>query len=847
MVKNRILPNSSVVVLVVVLVGCCLLDASASSSDSSSSSLFEPLQEFHLWTPEELNVTLPAAATTTNTTNNTDTNWGYNPWMEQYSYRGADPTGPYFLLLASACIPEEEGGSRTMGDMAVGFWKTCTELDMNCQCRPIVKYNKWNVDVTLPNREEVGYGIYQGMHHCSWETRRALDEHRRGLIKLAGISTRCGMQDPLIYEEARQLGVTVFVNGMNPPVPGQEEYGWPEPDGFIGVDEELYGRTMAKSLKQLVPQGGTYGFVMQWTGDSNNRRRNGFNREMMPKLRDDDDDDPPVWMEVETYPYEHPYNNSVPCNHLTCQMEGLVQNRTVNALIFLFESPIRNPLYKEWVDNNRWRNLTLLSEGSTTTGSALEFLNTGYLDGMYSILYYEYGVLSARRLYETYTKVENGQVTLPLEANFFESRTLAYSVIPTDLDKSHPIQLDQNLLGNLSYVGFGCFGIVLVSALGCAVWTFINRSAVVVRSAQPFFLFIVAAGVIIFCSTVIPLSLDDGGDPDAMSESFAVGICMSQPWLAFIGFSIIFAALFSKTWRVNKLFDSKTVFSRTEVSRTDVLAPFAVIFTCNVIVLICWTVIDPLTYQRLVGDGTDLWNREFESYGACRSNKALAFLIPLAVINFMVLGIACWQAFEARNTHTAFSETRYIALSVICLFQAFLIGFPVLVIVEDEPRAFYLVLTLLMFALSEGILLLIFLPKMFFAYKCSKMTPREQKQMISDAIHESAARSSNVFQSPDGKSSDRVSGLGGSGIGGSRISGVEASAGQPIEHSASVSFHLDDSLTPASQKRRQAAGAGTGLEIDNREDSAASSHTPEPPKTEDSAPASTELRKTDAS
>ena len=192
---------------------------------------------------------------------------------------------------------------------------------------------------------------------------------------------------------------------------------------------------------------------------------------------------------------------------------------------------------------------------------------------------------------------------------------------------------------------------------------------------------------------------------ERMSDAFAVGVCMSQPWLAFVGFSVIFSALFSKTWRVNKLFHTQKHHSRVLVSRSDVLGPFAFICTCNVIVLTLWTVLDPLTYTRLVGDGTDLWNREIESYGACRSEQVIAYLIPLAIINFMVLGIACWQAFEARNIQSAFSEAKYIALSVASLFQAFLTGFPLLAIVKNEPRAFYLVLALMILVLSEGILL----------------------------------------------------------------------------------------------------------------------------------------------
>lgn len=77
------------------------------------------------------------------------------------------------------------------------------------------------------------------------------------------------------------------------------------------------------------------------------------------------------------------------------------------------------------------------------------------------------------------------------------------------------------------------------------------------------------------------------------------------------------------------------------------------------------------------------------------------------------------------------------------LFQAFLTGFPIVVVVKDDPRAYYLVLTLMIFVLCEGILLLIFLPKILLARRFSKMSEADQKKEISDQI----ALSSN-FRTP---------------------------------------------------------------------------------------------------
>lgn len=66
------------------------------------------------------------------------------------------------------------------------------------------------------------------MHHCSWEIRRILDEHRRGLIKLGGISAKCDLRHPEIYDEARELRVPVFLMEKNAPKLGDEDYGKPE-------------------------------------------------------------------------------------------------------------------------------------------------------------------------------------------------------------------------------------------------------------------------------------------------------------------------------------------------------------------------------------------------------------------------------------------------------------------------------------------------------------------------------------------------------------------------------------------------------------------------------------------
>jgi len=320
------------------------------------------------------------------------------------------------------------------------------------------------------------------------------------------------------------------------------------------------------------------------------------------------------------------------------------------------------------------------------------------------------------------------------EESVIPTNLVSYNLIPIDLPQ---VQVNQNLTGNLRIAGFVCFSLIALYAIICALWTIFCRRTVIVKAAQPLFLVMVALGVLVMSSSLIPLSFDDDGNPDAFSETFKVGICMSIPWLGFIGFTITFSALFAKTWRINKLFLASQRYTRIELSLREVLPHFTVLLALNFIVLICWTVIDPLTYVREFERGTDYWNREFESNGYCRSDNSVAYLVPLGVINFAVLVFACVQAYQGRYIKSDFSESSYIGLAVFSMAQAFLTGIPLVVVVRDVPQAFYLVLTFLIFILCMTILSLIFIPKFLNYRVASRLSEADQMKQIRSSIRRS--------------------------------------------------------------------------------------------------------------
>ena len=167
-----------------------------------------------------------------------------------------------------------------------------------------------------------------------------------------------------------------------------------------------------------------------------------------------------------------------------------------------------------------------------------------------------------------------------------------------------------------------------------------------------------------------PLSIDD----EIASVQGCSIACMAAPWFLGIGFSCSFSALFSKTLRVNKLFGAANSFQRIIVTVKDVMKPFIVLLSLNVILLSIWTANNPMVWTRTQTTLTS-------SYGSCKlRNSRGAGLMPVilfGLLNVITLIAANVQAFRARQISDEFSESKYIAIALASILQAIIIGGPV--------------------------------------------------------------------------------------------------------------------------------------------------------------------------
>ena len=216
-------------------------------------------------------------------------------------------------------------------------------------------------------------------------------------------------------------------------------------------------------------------------------------------------------------------------------------------------------------------------------------------------------------------------------------------------------------------------------------------------------------GTVIMASSIIPLSLQEPVAQEGLDIA-----CMAMPWLYTIGFSTAFSALFSKTWRINKVVRNSVELQRVRVQARDVIWPFVLLTTTNMIILTTWTAIAPLQWTRSFLPTIDQYGRGLETYGTCSfaSEKSRVFLLLLATINGMVVVFANYQSFIGRNNPSDFNESKYVALSMASLLECFLIGGPLLVILGENPEADFCIKAILIFVSCCSMLLPIFIPKL---------------------------------------------------------------------------------------------------------------------------------------
>jgi len=267
-------------------------------------------------------------------------------------------------------------------------------------------------------------------------------------------------------------------------------------------------------------------------------------------------------------------------------------------------------------------------------------------------------------------------------------------------------EVEYGVTAPVQVVCFTLAAIAISMSIAMAAYVYAKRAHEIIAASQPPFLYMLCVGTLVMSSAIIPVAIDDSiATPAGCSVA-----CMAKIWLASIGFTITFSALFSKTLRINKLLRKARGCQRVTITPGDVIKPFLILLFINVMLLALWTALAPLTFSRR-GLEYDRFGRQIESVGICHSEGWLPYGISLLVTNFAALILCIIEAYRARNIQSEFSESKYIGVAVVSIFQALLFGIPLFFLTQSNPSSQSFILAAVVFVCSMAVLLLIFVPK----------------------------------------------------------------------------------------------------------------------------------------
>jgi hypothetical protein len=233
------------------------------------------------------------------------------------------------------------------------------------------------------------------------------------------------------------------------------------------------------------------------------------------------------------------------------------------------------------------------------------------------------------------------------------------------------IQHEENLIPKgLKGFGLSLMVIVFLLALFFIGWTYHQRSDPVVQLSQPEFLYLICIGSIISSSSIIPLTMQAEAFDDETAASRA---CTALPWLYTTGWMLQYSCISVKSYRMYVLTNAQKQMKRVELRSGRMFTFVGLLLLANWLILVPWTIVDPLTWQRSQ-IGTDL-DREngvltYESLGQCTSENLFYWVGPLLGLQLVTMIVTSY----IRNVSDRYQESKHVIMASVYIFEMLIVG-----------------------------------------------------------------------------------------------------------------------------------------------------------------------------
>ena len=279
--------------------------------------------------------------------------------------------------------------------------------------------------------------------------------------------------------------------------------------------------------------------------------------------------------------------------------------------------------------------------------------------------------------------------------------------------------------------GWGVAFLLCFGSIAVVFWVLWNRKKAVMRAFQPILLIQSAVGFFFMGATLIPLGFDDS----LFSKDILDITCMATPWIYVFGYTVSFSAIYSKIQVCTKIYKNPGKYDRMMVRPRDSLKLFCNLFVLNGVLLALWTIVDPLKWSRTekTPHGSPSPFGTVESYGSCKSEKLRypGFGIALFIFNLLCCFVAMVQARRFRLLVLEYRQTQWLQLCLVPFFEAWIIGGPVIVLLNEQPTAQYVAFILIIASSSIASASAIFGPKEWYVRKHNTLANESKPEIPS--------------------------------------------------------------------------------------------------------------------
>ncbi|XP_071485072.1 gamma-aminobutyric acid type B receptor subunit 2-like [Diadema antillarum] len=268
-----------------------------------------------------------------------------------------------------------------------------------------------------------------------------------------------------------------------------------------------------------------------------------------------------------------------------------------------------------------------------------------------------------------------------------------------------------------SIAGLSCLGIILAASVLAFNIAFRRQRAVKLSSPNINNL-IILGGIMTFLAVILMGADENVVDLDRMDD-----ICKARLWVLSLGFTLAFGAMFSKTFRVHKIFINKKLQKRS-VKDIQLVAMVGGFVLIDVIYLLVWEIMKPLKAVTMRFESSAVASADrliVPERLVCRREdvSSISWLSGIYIFKGILLLFGLFLAYETRAVKIrALNDAKYIGISVYNVFILSAVG--ALFNMVMDPEDFTLVYTvtgLCVVICATATLLVIFLPKVIDVVK----------------------------------------------------------------------------------------------------------------------------------